>query len=126
MREHCRESSRNFPGRNGPGRAGPALVVARTGRAGPGGRRAGPKNFGPFSALIGSMGSAPHIREIYSDRRSLPSFLFFRNPTARMGIASWTIMPQLTQIFSRKCLLGCEVCKENIRGHICLQRGKNF
>jgi hypothetical protein len=38
MRGHCRESSRNFPGRNGPcrkttGQAGPALVVARTGRA---------------------------------------------------------------------------------------------
>jgi aconitase A len=47
MREHCRERSRNFPGRNGPGRkttgrAGPALVVARTGRAGP-----GPEDDGP-------------------------------------------------------------------------------
>jgi hypothetical protein len=51
MRKHCRESSRNFPGRAAKRRAGPALVVARTGRAGPGGRRAGPKNFGPFSAL---------------------------------------------------------------------------
>jgi hypothetical protein len=61
MREHCRESSRNFPGRNaGTGRAakrraGPALVVVRTGRAGPARRppaRPGPKNFDPFSALV--------------------------------------------------------------------------
>jgi hypothetical protein len=56
---------------------------------------------------IGSMGSAPHIREINRYQKCLPfSFFFFDTPTAQTGIATWTIMPQSTQIFSRKYLLG--------------------
>jgi hypothetical protein len=67
---------------------------------------------------IGSVGSAPHMREIYSYPRCLPFFLFFRNPTARTGIATWTIMPQSTQIFSRKCLLGVSRFAKKILGVI--------
>jgi hypothetical protein len=63
---------------------------------------------------IGSVGSAPHIREIYSYQKCLPFFfLFFDTPTARTGIVSWTIMPQSTQIFSRKCLLGSQYLQRN-------------
>jgi hypothetical protein len=53
MREHCRESSRNFPGRAAKRRAGPAL--GRTGRAGPGRAEPGPtdraENFSARSQL---------------------------------------------------------------------------
>jgi hypothetical protein len=59
----------------------------------------------PKMITIGKVGSAPHIREIYSYRRCLPFFSFLGKHTARMGMATWTIKPQSTQIFSRKCLL---------------------
>jgi hypothetical protein len=61
----------------------------------------------PEMITIGSVESAPHMREIHSYRRCLPfSFLFFRNPTARTGIAAWTIMPQSTQISLKEMPLG--------------------
>jgi hypothetical protein len=42
----------------------------------------------PKMITIGSVGSAPHIREIYSYQKCLPFFLFFDTPTARTAIAS--------------------------------------
>jgi hypothetical protein len=55
---------------------------------------------------IGSVGSVPHMREIYSyPMNACLPFLLFRTPIARTGTsATWTIMPQSTQIFSGKCL----------------------
>jgi hypothetical protein len=58
----------------------------------------------PKMITIGSVGSAPHIVK-YTVTRGVYLF-FFRTPTARTGIATWTIMPQSTQIFSRKCPFG--------------------
>jgi hypothetical protein len=41
-----------------------------------------------------------------------------RRPTARITIATWTIMPQSTQLFSRKCLFGVSRFAKNFRGYI--------
>jgi hypothetical protein len=72
----------------------------------------------PKIITIGSVGSAPHIREIYSYHKCLPFFLFFDKPTARTGIASWTTVPQSAQIFSRKCLLRVWIFAKKVLGVI--------
>jgi hypothetical protein len=65
----------------------------------------------PKMITIGSVGSDPHIRELYSYQKCLPIFLFVDKPTARTGIASSTIMHQLTQISQGSAFWGLEVCK---------------
>jgi hypothetical protein len=77
MREHYRGCSRNFPGRAAKRRVGPALVVARTGRAGPGGRRAGPGRAGPGPAAACSQlyKLSPHGFNSFEPVISRPSSL---------------------------------------------------
>jgi hypothetical protein len=54
--------------------------------------------------------------------------LFFDTPTARTGIATWTIMLQSTQIFSRSmCLLGVWIFAKKFLGVIFAPKNwKNF
>jgi hypothetical protein len=57
--------------------------------------------------IIGSMGSALHIREIYSYRRCLPFFfLLLGSPTARTGKDTWTMMPHIDADFLKEVPFG--------------------
>jgi hypothetical protein len=75
----------------------------------------------PKMITIGSVGSAPHIREIYSYQKCLP---FFYSSTRlqpereQPAGPNRTIMPQSTQIFSRKCLLGVSIFAKKFLGVI--------
>jgi hypothetical protein len=54
-------------------------------------------------------------------------FLFFDKPTDRTRLPIWTILPQSTQIFSRKCLLGVWIFAKNYLGVIFAPKNwKNF
>jgi hypothetical protein len=76
---------------------------------------------------IGSLGSAPHKREISSSpRNAVYLIIFLRTPTARTGIATWTKLSQSTQIFSRKCLLGDSRFAKKFLGVIFAPKLKRF
>jgi hypothetical protein len=76
---------------------------------------------------IGSMGSAPHVREIYSyRRRCLPFFSGTLQPE-REYIATWTNYTSIDVDFLKEVPFGgVEICKQNFRGHICSQRLKKI
>jgi hypothetical protein len=76
----------------------------------------------PKMITIGLVGSAPHMREIYSYPRCLPFFLFFRNGKSHLDPNASIDADFLKDVpFG-----GLEVCKENFRGQICPPKLKNF
>jgi hypothetical protein len=68
---------------------------------------------------IGSVGSAPHIREIYGYRRWLPFFIL-REPYSPNGKSHLDHNASIDANFLKEVPFGgLEISKENFRGHIC-------
>jgi hypothetical protein len=82
----------------------------------------------PKMITIGSVGSAPHIREIYSYRRCLPFFFILPDPYSPNGNSHLDHNASIDADFLKVVPFGgVEICKENFRGHICPQKlKKNF
>jgi hypothetical protein len=70
---------------------------------------------------IGSVGSAPHMREIYSYPRCLPFFIL-PEPYSPNGNSHLDHNASIDADFLKEVPFGgVEICKENFRGHICPQ-----
>jgi hypothetical protein len=69
--------------------------------------------------MIGSMGSAPHIREIYSYRRCLSFSLILPDIYSPNGNSHLDQNASIDANFLRvRPFGGLEICKENFRGQI--------
>jgi hypothetical protein len=78
---------------------------------------------------IGSVGSAPHIREIYSYPRNacLPFFFILPDPYSPNGNSHLDHNASIDADFLKEVpFWGVEICKKYFRGHICPQKLKNF
>jgi hypothetical protein len=69
---------------------------------------------------IGSVGSAPHIREIYSYPRCLPFFFILPDLYSQNGSSYLDQNASINADFLRVVPFeGLEICKENFKGQIC-------
>jgi hypothetical protein len=75
---------------------------------------------------IGSVGSAPHIREIYSYQKCLP-FFFLRHAYSPNGNSQLDHNASIDADFLKEVPFGgLDICKEIFRGHICPQKLKKI
>jgi hypothetical protein len=82
----------------------------------------------PKMITIGSVGSAPHIREIYSYQKCLPFFFILRHAYSPNGNSHLDHNASIDADFLKEVPFGgLDICKEIFRGHICPQKlKKNF
>jgi hypothetical protein len=81
----------------------------------------------PQMITIGSVGSAPHIREIYSYQKCLPFFLFLGKAHSPNGKSHLDHNASIDADFLKEVPFGVsKICKKNFRGHIRPQKLKKF
>jgi hypothetical protein len=79
----------------------------------------------PKMITIGSVGSAPHIREIYSYKKCLPFFL--RHAYSPNGNSQLDHNASIDADFLKEVPFGgLDICKEIFRGHFRPQKWKKF
>jgi hypothetical protein len=77
---------------------------------------------------IGSVGSAPQIREIHSYQKCLPFFLFIlRHVYSPNGNSHLDQNASIDAYFPQEVPFGgLDICQKIFRGHICLQKEKKI
>jgi hypothetical protein len=82
----------------------------------------------PKMIKIGSVGSVPHIREIYSYQKCLPfSFFILRHAYSPNGNSQLDHNASIDADFLKEVLFGSvDNCKEIFQGHICPQKLKKI
>jgi hypothetical protein len=77
---------------------------------------------------IGSLGSAPHTREMYSyPRNACLLFFILPDPYSPNGNSHLDHNASIDADSLKQVLFGSfEICKENFKGHISLQKLKHF
>jgi hypothetical protein len=76
---------------------------------------------------IGSVGSAPHIREIYTYQKCLPFFFILRQAYSQNGNSQLDYNTSIDADFLHKVPFGnLDICKDIFRGHICPEKLKKI